>query len=338
MPPWTVTIMVSRVLVYLFLAASLLAAAACGSATASAGSSTAAAETHTLGAPTAASTGAAATASHTAQPSLTPTITRTPTPSLTPTATPCADTQGQFSSISVPSTVLSKSISTRVYLPPCYGSTGLSYPVLYLLHGLNFTEDQWERLGVGPAAEALVATGDIAPMIIVMPRVPDDIRFDPAFVVDLVPYVDTHYRTLAGRPYRAIGGMSRGAGWAIHLGLRYPEVFGRVGGHSPAIMFEDDTNVLSYAITDAKRGVAPEIFIDVGDADAQRQSAFWLDQLLTSLSIGHTYIFRPGNHSEAYWTAHLSEYLLFYAHDWLHEPYTPTPTPRPTATGATPTS
>jgi enterochelin esterase-like enzyme len=218
-----------------------------------------------------------------------------------------------------------------VYLPPCYASTDRVYPVLYLIHGLSFTEDQWERLGVGATAEALVAAGDIAPMIIVMPRDRKDIRFDPAFVVDLVPYVDAHYRTRAERAYRAIGGMSRGAGWAVHLGLRYPETFGLVGAHSPAVFFGDENNILQYARADAKSGIAPTLYIDVGNNDSQGQrSAYWLYQISTWFGFGHTYLVQPGSHSEKYWTAHLSDYLRFYAHDWLHEPYTPTP--RPTAT------
>jgi enterochelin esterase-like enzyme len=176
-----------------------------------------------------------------------------------------------------------------------------------------------------------MASGDIAPMIIVMPRDRKDIRLDPAFVVDLVPYIDAHYRTRAERAYRAIGGMSRGAGWAIHLGLRYPEVFGLVGAHSPAVFFGDETNILGYARADAKSGIAPTLYIDVGDNDSQgEQSAYWLNQISTWFGFGHTYIVQPGSHSEKYWTAHLPDYLRFYAHDWLHEPYTPTP--RPTAT------
>ena len=69
----------------------------------------------------------------------------------------------------------------------------------------------------------------------------------------------------------------------------------------------------------------------MGDNDSQgEQSAYWLNQISTWFGFGHTYIVQPGSHSEKYWTAHLSDYLRFYAHDWLHEPYTPTP--RPTAT------
>jgi enterochelin esterase-like enzyme len=324
----------SRPLVYLWLAAAGLALAACGSATVSADIATAAslAETLTATAPNAATT----QPTRTLPPTLIPSATPSPPPSQTPTPTPCADTKGKFSSLSVPSDMLNYPIDARLYLPPCYASTDEEYPVLYLVHGLNFTEEQWERLGVGAAAEALVASGDIAPMIIVMPRDRKDVRLDPAFVTDLVPYIDAHYRTRAERAYRAIGGMSRGGGWAIHLGLRYPETFGRVGAHSPAVFFGDENNVLAYARAASQSGLAPVLYVDTGDNDTQgQQSAYWLNQVSTWFHFDITYLVQPGSHSEKYWTAHLREYLLFYAHDWLHEPYTATPSPTATVS-ATP--
>ena len=236
------------------------------------------------------------------------------------------ETQGQFSSVSVPSVTLRYDIVTRIYVPACYASSGQSYPVLYLMHGLNFGEDQWERLGAGTTADKLIAAGQIAPLIIVLPRDRSDPRLDPAFVADLVPYVDSHFRTLASPGYRAIGGMSHGGGWSIHLGLRYPKVFGRVGAHSPAVFFGDENNVLQYTRAIAKNGSAPALYIDIGADDAQRQSAFWLDQIFTWFKVSHTYVVQPGGHSEAYWTTHMADYLRFYAAAWRPAPaVVPTP-------------
>src|SRR5206468_3190854 len=96
------------------------------------------------------------------------TSTVTPGPPLAPTA--CTQTEGQFSSVSVPSGILGYDIAARVYLPPCYAGSGQAYPVLYMIHGLNSGEEQWEQLGIGTVADHLIAAGDIAPLIIVLPR------------------------------------------------------------------------------------------------------------------------------------------------------------------------
>ena len=216
----------------------------------------------------------------------------------------------------VPSRVLGYDIITRIYLPPCYGASSAAYPVLYLIHGLNYLEDQWQRLGVGTAADQLIASGEIVPLIIVLPRDQGDDRLDPAFVSDLLPYIDGHYRTLASPGYRAIGGMSRGGGWSIHLGMRYPQLFGRVGAHSPAIFYGDEINVLNYIRAAAKSGRAPALYIDVGDSDPQNRSAVWLDQMLTAYRLAHSYVVKPGGHDEKYWGAHVDDYLRFYAAVW----------------------
>jgi enterochelin esterase-like enzyme len=260
-----------------------------------------------------------------------------PSPALTPLAsataspTPCAEAQGEFISVSVPSSVLRYDINTRIYLPACYAASGQAYPVLYLMHGLNFTEDQWEKLGIGTTADGLIASRAIAPLIIVLPRDRDDPRLDPAFVVDLVPYIDGHFRTRPSAGYRAIGGLSHGGGWSIHLGLRYPNVFGRVGAHSPAVFFGDENNILQYGRAIQKSGSAPALYIDIGDVDAQPQSAAWLDQVLTWFKFQHTYLVQSGGHSEKYWTAHLADYLRFYAAGWRPTP-PPSATPSPTPT------
>ena len=138
--------------------------------------------------------------------------------------------------------------------------------------------------------------------------------------------MDEHYRTLPQRAYRAIGGLSRGGGWAIHLGLHYPNVFSRVGAHSPAVFFGDENSVLQWTRAIAKTGPAPALYVDVGESDAQRQSAIWLDQVFTWFDFGHTYLVQPGGHTEKYWSAHVDDYLRFYAADWLKPP-APTATP-----------
>ncbi len=260
-------------------------------------------------------------------PSATSTPALTNTPTRVPSPTPCAERQGTVITDTVPSAYLRYNIDLQVYLPPCYAvQPDERYPVLYLIHGLNFTEDQWVRLGAAETADALIAAGEIAPLVIVMPRDRRDVRLDPAFVTDLLPYVEATYRTLTDREHRAIGGLSRGGGWSIHLGLRYPELFGRVGGHSPAVFLGDENNILAYTRLIARDGPVPALYVDVGDTDAQRQSAIWLDQIFTWFEFGHTYLLQPGGHTEAYWSAHMADYLRFYAADWRDLP-APRPSP-----------
>jgi enterochelin esterase-like enzyme len=242
----------------------------------------------------------------------------------TPSPAPCTETQGTIALFSFPSDTLNYPFDGRIYLPPCYSASDERYPVLYLIHGLNFTDDQWERLGAPAAADALTTSGEIGPLIIVMPRDRLDERLDRAFVNDLVPYIDANYRTLADRQHRAIGGLSRGAGWAVHIGLQFPSVFGRIGAHSPAVFVGDETDLLRWTRY-LPADQVPAIYIDIGQGDSLVHSAVWLDQVFTWFEVEHTFILRSGAHSEAYWSAHVSEYLRFYAADWRAPLTTPSP-------------
>jgi enterochelin esterase-like enzyme len=173
----------------------------------------------------------------------------------------------------------------------------------------------WDDLGVDETADALTASGDIPPILIVMPRDTEKDVFSDAVVQELIPYIDSHYRTLPDRTHRALGGISRGAGRAVNIGLQHPDLFSALGLHSLAISYTDDASVsrwLNHLPADQR----PRIFIDIGIADPLRPSAEWLDAALTDRSVPHDFHLYPGFHDERYWTQHIAEYLRWYTAEW----------------------
>ncbi len=227
--------------------------------------------------------------------------------------------KGQLASSLLPDPLL-----FRVFLPPCYTrQPHQNYPVLYLFHGQFSNDDQWERLGVDEVAARLVISGELPAFIIVMPfdrgiiSEPDTDKFGDAVARDLVPYIDHTYRTLPDRAFRAVGGLSRGAGWALHLGLQSWQLFGAIGLHSPAI-FWVDTPFIPRWLDAIPAGSLPRISIDLGDRDAPEitASAQWFEDLLTQRNILHEWYLFHGYHEETYWQSHLEIYLRWYGADW----------------------
>lgn len=260
----------------------------------------------------------------TGTPTNTPTSTLTPRPPLPAEAPtqwpePCTATIGTVQVIGIPSDRLNYALSATVYLPPCYASQTRHYPVIYLLHGLGYYQDQWARLGMPAAADDLTARGLIGPAILIMPRDPAQDFYDVVLAEEIVPFVDATYRTLADRRYRAIGGLSRGGGWAVHIGLKYAPLFGKIGLHSPAVFYQDEHAILRWA-REAQANAPQQVYIDVGDGDANPQSAHWLNQVFTWFNTPVTYIVQPGAHVERYWAKHTPDYLQFYAGDWVTAP------------------
>jgi len=252
----------------------------------------------------------------------TPTKTATPLPpTVTPTVTPlgCLTEPGRVEEGVVQETVPPQAY--LIYLPPCYDElSDQRYPVLYMLHGQTYTDDQWVRLGAVEVMNRLLLQDEIAPFIIVFP---DDrywnVQAGPGFggrLVDhLVPYIDQNYRTLADREHRAIGGLSRGAGWTLRLGLQRWDLFGTMGLHSLAA-FADDRPSLTYWLKDIPPESWPNIFIDTGESDSELGFNATFEDTLTQLGIPHEWHLYPGAHDEAYWSAHVEEYLRWYADVW----------------------
>jgi enterochelin esterase-like enzyme len=210
-----------------------------------------------------------------------------------------------------------------IYLPPCYDEDHeKAYPVLYLIHGSTYTDDQWVRLGVPAAADRLIAKGEMAPFIVVMPqdmvwKEPTEDNFGLAVAQVLVPWIDENYRTIPDRAHRAVGGLSRGGAWAVHLGLANWELFGAIGVHS-GFVFHTDVQPIYEWIDSIPNGMAPQIYMDLGNADRPdiTQGAIWLEGLLTKFHIPHEWHLFVGEHEEVYWSSHVEDYLHWYTQDW----------------------
>ncbi len=216
----------------------------------------------------------------------------------------------------------------RIYLPPCYDEqTEKRYPVLYLLHGQTYNDDQWIRLGAVDALDKLILSGESQPFIIVLP---DDrywnLEAGPGFgerlVNALIPYIDETYRTIPDRNHRAIGGLSRGSGWALRLGLTRWDLFSIIGLHSLAV-FQGDGSSIEKWIEEIPAVSRPTIFMDIGDNDQEIEMAVQVESILTKNNILHEWHLYSGAHTEEYWHAHVAEYIDWYAAQWNTWPLNP---------------
>jgi enterochelin esterase-like enzyme len=155
-----------------------------------------------------------------------------------------------------------------VYTPPDYDKdTENRYPVLYLQHGGGEDETGWPNQGkTNLIMDNLIAEGKAKPFIIVMDngtwRMPEGNRppqqgqrsagtwppagwadgFKKTMLEDIIPMIDSNYRTLADQQHRAMAGLSMGGMQTRIITLSNPNIFSQVGLFSGGSITMDDIN------------------------------------------------------------------------------------------------
>ena len=237
----------------------------------------------------------------------------------TSTETQC-DEAGALTSETWQSAVTNREHRYRVYLPPCYESGNAQYPTLLLLHGSDANDNQWARLGFIDALDSGIRAGDTTPMIALMPyggaeankNSFESTSYDK-ILLDFLAQMAERYR---GNGKQAIGGISRGGFWAYQVGLRHPEQFVAIGGHSP--YFDRGHVAAGHNPLHIAESIAPDIpqrlWLDRGTADHAVAGIEQMRVIFQQARVAHDYVVHPGGtHSEDAWSAHVGNYLEFYS-------------------------
>jgi S-formylglutathione hydrolase FrmB len=133
---------------------------------------------------------------------------------------------------------LKRRMTYRVLLPAGYEThPELSYPLLVLLHGRNYTHQrEWQansnltQLLQGTELIAVLPEGDDSYYTNAAQK-PED-RYEDYIVQDLMMDVRSFYRIRSDRAAHGIGGISMGGWGALNLGMRHPDVFAFVASLS----------------------------------------------------------------------------------------------------------
>jgi S-formylglutathione hydrolase FrmB len=137
-----------------------------------------------------------------------------------------------------------------VYVPPGYDAEpDRRYPAVYVIQGYSGHVAMWRnrqpfRRPFPETADALFAAGDTPPVIVVYVDAwtayggsqfvdsPGTGRYHSYLCMDVVPWVDAHYRTIPDRDHRAISGKSSGGFGAMITPMLRPDLFGALATHA----------------------------------------------------------------------------------------------------------
>ncbi len=131
-----------------------------------------------------------------------------------------------------------------VYTPANYNEDSKTrFPVLYLQHGSFEDETGWAVQGkANLILDNLIASKKANPMIVVMdngyaykPQTntarPESV-FEEVAINEIIPMIDSKFRTIANRQHRAIAGLSMGANQTMRIMMNHLDTFSYYGGFS----------------------------------------------------------------------------------------------------------
>ncbi|MBO7188662.1 MAG: esterase [Tidjanibacter sp.] len=256
-----------------------------------------------------------------------------------------APVRGNLSYVWYDSPTIGAERRMAVYTPAGYDESKKKYPVLYLLHGGGGDEEAWSSMGrATQIIDNLIAEGLAEPMIVVMPNgnasqieapiyttpgvaakgTPHEISSDlyvTSLIKDIIPYIDSHYRTIARPEGRAISGLSMGGGHTIRTNYLFPGYFDYIcplstGAHphnQKNTPYAFDEQTLDGYLEGIKKAGYKLFWLACGSADPWFAEAEEFDRLLTEKGMEHTYYVTGGGHTWTNWRHYLDTYarLLF---------------------------
>jgi putative tributyrin esterase len=254
---------------------------------------------------------------------------------------------GKVENFKLNSKLMGREMPYRVVFPLNYDQKDekTRYPVIFLLHGLTGHFDNWTD------KTKIAAHAAKNQYIFVTPEgdngwysdsisIPND-KYESYIIQELIPEVDTKFRTAANREKRIIAGLSMGGYGSLKFGLKYPEKFILVGSFSGALGAASwtDKNLGNNwkALTDSIMSVygaegsqtrkdndiyqivrnskpeetkkIPFLYLDCGTEDFLIQQNRDFASLLLEKKIPHEFRQLPGKHDWNYWDSQIVEFL-----------------------------
>ena len=252
--------------------------------------------------------------------------------------------------VDIPSAAMNKTYKAAIAFPDSYTKSKKDFPVLYLLHGGFGHFSDW--LLKTPDKMLVRNLADQYNIIIVMPEgeifsyyidspVDPGSKFETYIIKEVIPFIDSKYRTVKDKKGRVITGLSMGGYGSLYLSTRHPELFAAAGSMSGAL----DPNMTTWILTperfngltkqldkimgpmtpdsylpysvvnmaDQIRKNGLPLVMDIGVEDFLLEPNRELHRRLVYNHTPHNYTERPGGHTWEFWQDALPYQVLYFS-------------------------
>ncbi len=257
--------------------------------------------------------------------------------------------QAKVDTIEIYSKVMDKMLKAAVTTPSTYDGSK-QFATLYLLHGGSGAFSDWHQKVTEPGLvnrmaeeyNLIIVTPGVGPSSYYFDSpVMDSVQYETYITAELIPHIDSTYRTLAKKESRAITGLSMGGHGSIMLSAKHPDLFIAATSMSGVMnidtrlwkvpaefsklrqtqqksMLGDDlvfdapfSTYTAVGLVDKMMENGIALLMDCGVDDFLLETNRQMHQMLLKNGTPHDYTERPGAHTWEYWTEALPFHLLF---------------------------
>ena len=203
-----------------------------------------------------------------------------------------------------------------IYLPKDYYETERYYPTMYLLHQFNSDHTSYQIDKIDEVLDEGIENGMFDEMIVVIPNSEEESwwtgRWRTMITEDLIPHIDSKYRTIRDARYRMTAGCSMGGQGAFSVAVTNPDYFTGVASFYGALSMAPTRR--EDALYIAKQ--EPKEYLDYfsysficGNQDSYGFGipAIELNQIFEEREVEHYFLIENGGHDSTFYIPRFNE-------------------------------
>ncbi|MBQ8160381.1 MAG: hypothetical protein IJ083_06470 [Clostridia bacterium] len=205
-----------------------------------------------------------------------------------------------------------------VYLPEGYETSGRYYPTVYLLHQFNSDHTSYRTDHVDALLDEGIKAGLFDEMIVVIPNSSENSwwtgEWEKMITEELIPLIDSKYRTISDPRFRLAVGCSMGGQGAYAVALRNPDYFTGAVSFFGAFSYGGENSPNAIAAVESSEYLDSfALYFICGNQDSYGfgAPAIQLHQQLNALNVDHRFFIENGGHDSAFYVPFFQEGLAY---------------------------
>jgi len=212
-----------------------------------------------------------------------------------------------------------------VYLPKDYYESENYYPTVYLLHQFNSDHTSYSVDKIDQILDKGMEEGLFDEMIVIVPNSDENSwwagDWELMITEELIPLIDSQYRTIRDARYRLTAGCSMGGQGAFSVALRNPDYFSGAISFFGAFSYGEKNSPNHIAAIESTEYIDSfTMYFICGNQDSYGFGvpAIELNQLLEEKGIEHGFFIENGGHDGEFYLPYFAEAFAYTREHMYH--------------------